>query len=155
MVVPAPRVRGIVRDRQGRWLIVRPVGVTWWGLPGGKVERCEPPSRACVRELHEELGLRFSRCWHRATVWDAAGKSTVFFDMGAHSTGEIARDIRLQQSEVTAWQWATPEQALSLMSDHGRRVMVAIADAPTEPAYVELPPSWTASALAAPLEEAG
>lgn len=155
MTMPAPRVRGIVRDRRGRWLLIRPIGVTWWGLPGGKVKRYEPPSRACVRELQEELGVSFPRCWHRATVWDATGKMTVYFDLGAHSARYIAQKIRLQYSEVTAWRWAAPEEALPLMNEHVRTIMLAIADAPAAVPYIELPPSCTTSALATTLGVAG
>ncbi|WP_433219784.1 NUDIX hydrolase [Dactylosporangium sp. CS-047395] len=50
-------VAAVVRDSQGRWLLVRKRGTTVFMQPGGKLERGETPADALVRELAEELGL--------------------------------------------------------------------------------------------------
>jgi 8-oxo-dGTP pyrophosphatase MutT (NUDIX family) len=54
-----PRVRGVgvfVRH-QDRVLLVRSTYQSWWGLPGGRVDRREEPRAAAARELREEAGL--------------------------------------------------------------------------------------------------
>ncbi len=47
----------IIRDPDGRVLIVNPVYKQGWDLPGGMVEANEPPEDAARRELREELGI--------------------------------------------------------------------------------------------------
>jgi ADP-ribose pyrophosphatase YjhB (NUDIX family) len=47
----------LIRDVQGRILLVKPVYKGGWSLPGGVVEADESPKLACIREIREELGL--------------------------------------------------------------------------------------------------
>ncbi len=54
-----PHVRGVgVFVRCGeRVLVVRSTYQSWWGLPGGRVDRGEAPRAAAARELREETAL--------------------------------------------------------------------------------------------------
>ncbi|WP_306204483.1 NUDIX hydrolase [Actinoplanes sp. RD1] len=53
-------VAAVIRDPQGRWLLVRKRGTTAFMQPGGKLEAGEAPAEALVRELEEELDLGVS-----------------------------------------------------------------------------------------------
>src|ERR1700759_5383523 len=44
-------------ERDGKILLARHSYVSGWLLPGGGVERGEPPELAIMRELKEEIGL--------------------------------------------------------------------------------------------------
>ncbi|ONI91013.1 hypothetical protein ALI144C_01985 [Actinosynnema sp. ALI-1.44] len=107
--------RGLITDPSGRWLIVRPIGRRHWQLPGGRIEHGESPSTACRRELHEELGVDLEPGPLRAVTWRPARRRSArfgfIFDMGQHE--ELS--IRLQATELTAWRWAAPEDALPLL----------------------------------------
>ncbi|MCO6005756.1 NUDIX hydrolase [Actinoallomurus purpureus] len=47
----------VIRDRQGRVLVVHPVYKDGWEIPGGMLEAEESPLDACAREIKEELGI--------------------------------------------------------------------------------------------------
>ncbi|MEV8516851.1 NUDIX domain-containing protein [Dactylosporangium sp. NPDC051484] len=51
-------VAAVIRDTEGRWLLVRKRGTSVFMQPGGKLEPGETAAGALVRELAEELGLR-------------------------------------------------------------------------------------------------
>lgn len=48
----------LIRDAQGRVLVVEPTYKDRWEVPGGSVEADESPRAACRREIEEELGLQ-------------------------------------------------------------------------------------------------
>jgi 8-oxo-dGTP pyrophosphatase MutT (NUDIX family) len=53
-------VSAVLTDVDRRVLLVRQRYSPGWHLPGGGVERGEPPADAIVRELEEEVGLQSS-----------------------------------------------------------------------------------------------
>jgi 8-oxo-dGTP pyrophosphatase MutT (NUDIX family) len=53
-------VSAILTGADGRALLVRQRYSPGWHFPGGGVERGEPPAKAILRELEEEVGLQSS-----------------------------------------------------------------------------------------------
>ena len=53
-------VNAIVPDERGHILLVRQRYTPGWHMPGGGVDRGEPPAKAIIRELEEEVGLQSS-----------------------------------------------------------------------------------------------
>lgn len=47
----------VMRDADGRILVVRKRGTSRFMLPGGKIEPGESPDGCAIREAHEELGV--------------------------------------------------------------------------------------------------
>lgn len=47
----------VIRDDEGRILLVRKRGTSRFMLPGGKIEAGESPAECAIREAHEELGV--------------------------------------------------------------------------------------------------
>jgi ADP-ribose pyrophosphatase YjhB (NUDIX family) len=53
-----PGATALIRDRDGRPLLVRRTDSGLWGLPGGFIELGENAAAAAIRETEEETGLR-------------------------------------------------------------------------------------------------
>ncbi|WP_323746013.1 NUDIX hydrolase [Catenulispora pinisilvae] len=106
--LPSKRVAAgaLLRDGQGRILMVEPIYKPTLEIPGGVVEADEPPLDACVREVWEELGLDLAVGrllvvdWKpRHGVW---GEIILFvFDGGVLTDDQIA-GIKLQPDELRA-----------------------------------------------------
>jgi 8-oxo-dGTP pyrophosphatase MutT (NUDIX family) len=50
-------VKCLLTERDRVLLVRHTYGERWWDMPGGHIERGEPPAATAQRELHEELGL--------------------------------------------------------------------------------------------------
>jgi 8-oxo-dGTP diphosphatase len=97
---------GLIRDDDGRVLVVKPNYRDHWTLPGGVCEFGEAPHAACAREVEEEIGLRLPVGRMLAVDWqlpqDIYGRHArpaVFFvfDCGVlHSLS----GVRLQEEEL-------------------------------------------------------
>jgi 8-oxo-dGTP diphosphatase len=56
-----PCVGGVIKDEQGRLLLIKrghEPGAGLWSLPGGRIEPGETDAEALVREMIEETGLQ-------------------------------------------------------------------------------------------------
>lgn len=107
----------LVRDEQGRILLVDPQYKPDWDMPGGMAEANEPPLDALRRELTEELGLDIPAsdmallCLDWVSPHGPWDDSLMFiFDAGTLTAEQIAR-LRLADSELAAYEFCTPEQA--------------------------------------------
>lgn len=66
-------VNAMVFDQRGHVLLVRHSYNPGWRLPGGGVDRGEPPKLAVMRELAEEVGLSGGACEFHGLYVRSAG----------------------------------------------------------------------------------
>ncbi|MGW0701049.1 NUDIX domain-containing protein [Streptomyces sp. NPDC002867] len=107
-------------DDEDRVLLVDPTYKPGWEFPGGVVERGEPPARAGMREVAEELGLELADVPRLLVVdWEAPraprfGGLRLLFDGGRLPDGD-ARRIRLPGPELRDWRFVGEQEAAHLL----------------------------------------
>lgn len=107
-------------DEHDRVLLVDPTYKPGWEFPGGVVESGEPPARAGMREVAEELGLELSDVPRLLVVdWERAqppgyGGLRLLFDGGRLPTAEAER-LLLPGEELRGWRFVTEEEAADML----------------------------------------
>ncbi|MFD8011837.1 NUDIX domain-containing protein [Streptomyces sp. NPDC059762] len=107
-------------DEQDRFLLVDPTYKPGWEFPGGVVESGEPPARAGMREVAEEIGLELDAVPRLLLVdWERPqppgfGGLRLLFDGGRLAARDTAR-LRLPGAELRAWRFVTEEEAADLL----------------------------------------
>ncbi len=91
----------IIRDAEGRVLFVRQSYRRdgRWGLPGGFCAHNERPSRAVVREVREELGLRVTGVRLLAEGAGEFGEAAFVF------AAEVSGEPSIATAELLAWRY--------------------------------------------------
>ncbi|PJE99758.1 ATP/GTP-binding protein [Streptomyces carminius] len=122
---PAPTAQTVAAgvllfDERDRVLLVDPTYKPGWEFPGGVVEPGEPPARAGMREVAEELGLRLDTEPRLLVVdWEPPvppghGGLRLLFDGGV-LTGSAARGMLLPGAELRGWRFVTEREAAGLL----------------------------------------
>ncbi|WP_258053197.1 NUDIX hydrolase [Streptomyces sp. Ru73] len=107
-------------DEADRVLLVDPTYKPGWEFPGGVVEPGEPPARAGVREVAEELGIQLPALPRLLVLdWEAPvppgfGGLRMLFD-GGRLPEEQIRDLLLPGSELRDWRFVTEDEAESML----------------------------------------
>lgn len=138
---PAKRMGAgaLMRDAQGRVLVVEPTYKSTWDVPGGCVEADESPRSACRRELAEELGLivRIGRLL--VMEWQGPEtertESLMFIYDGGICTPE---SIRLAADELASYAFVEPESLDRYLVPRLARRMQAALMAAAEGRLVEM-----------------
>lgn len=128
---PAAAADALIRDGQGRILLVDPVYKDGWDLPGGMAEDEEPAS-ALVRELAEELGLTVEV--GRLLAVDSVpatvyGRTVLAFVYAGHLPGDHTPSALVpQDGEIRGARFLPEREALELLPPLlRRRVAAALA----------------------------
>ncbi|MEU6960367.1 NUDIX hydrolase [Streptomyces chrestomyceticus] len=107
-------------DDADRVLLVDPTYKPGWEFPGGVVEPGEPPARAGLREVTEELGIRLHSAPRLLVLdWEPPkppgfGGLRMLFD-GGRLAGEQIRDLLLPGPELRDWRFATEAEAADML----------------------------------------
>ncbi|MEU2117695.1 NUDIX domain-containing protein [Streptomyces sp. NPDC016459] len=107
-------------DDQDRFLLVDPTYKPGWEFPGGVVEPGEPPARAGMREVAEEIGLELDAVPRLLLVdWERPkppgyGGLRLLFDGGRLGPEDTAR-LRLPGAELRDWRFVTEDEAAELL----------------------------------------
>ena len=107
----------IIRDEEGRLLLVRKRGTQAFMQAGGKIEAGEAPVAALVRELKEELGLAITPEDVRYIgMRDAVAANEPGYRVEAELFDLVLRDSRPIEpaGEIDAVRWVHPAEASCL-----------------------------------------
>lgn len=123
----------LIRDREGRFLLVDPQYKPDWDMPGGMAEANEPPDEAVRRELREELGLNVRVAGLLVVDWVSPHGPwddllAFIFDGGELSDEQIAM-IKILDGELSAFEFCTPGQARQRLRPYVWRRVAAALDA--------------------------
>jgi 8-oxo-dGTP pyrophosphatase MutT (NUDIX family) len=100
----------ILRDEDGRVLLVQPTYKDHWDIPGGYVQPGESPRAACIREVQEELGLSIDVGPLLVVDWapvDNEGDKILFVFDGGIPTDQVCDSIVLAADELAAWRFVS------------------------------------------------
>jgi len=119
----------LVRDADGRVLLVEPTYKQTWEIPGGAVEADESPRSACVREVEEELGLRREVGRLLCLEWQGSEPDRTESLMLVYDGGVILDPtaIRLPNDELASFRFVAVDELAGLLEERVvRRVRAAL-----------------------------
>ncbi|OKJ31451.1 NUDIX domain-containing protein [Streptomyces sp. CB01580] len=132
MAHPRMAAGALFFDDAGRVLLVEPSYKDYRDIPGGYVERGESPLQACVREVHEELGIKPTIGRLLVVDWapnpGEGDKVLYLFDGGQLSTDEC-QHIALQADELRGYAFHSLDELSELTIPRLVRRITAGAEA--------------------------
>ena len=129
----------LIRDGDGRVLLVEPTYKSTWELPGGAVEADESPRGACRREVLEELGCDVPIGRLLCMEWQGPEPDRTESLMFVYDGGELgAQQIRLPADELSAYAFVSDHELDMFMVERLARRTRAALRALDEGRLVEL-----------------
>ncbi|MFK3981739.1 NUDIX domain-containing protein [Micromonospora sp. NPDC050397] len=121
----------LLRDADGRILLVEPTYKDYWEIPGGVVEADESPYQAAMREVAEELGLSVTPGRLLVVDWVPPQMGRTEGVMFVYDGGQLdparTSQITLPADELRSWAWCTPDEAEARLSPVlARRALAAL-----------------------------
>jgi ADP-ribose pyrophosphatase YjhB (NUDIX family) len=111
-------VGALIRDQQGKILIVKPGYKEGWLFVGGMVEDLETPTEALQREIKEEVGLDLEIGRLLCVDFGPKEKGSIIliFDCGTVKSDE---KISYTDNEIINHKFVTQEKAMKLLRPKG------------------------------------
>ncbi len=107
-------------NTKGELLIVKPDYRDGWLVPGGATDDNESPLHCAIREVKEEIGLDIPELQLVGVYYSPKKRfhtdSLKFVFYGGELTENQISQIKLQADELEEWAFASPENALPLLS---------------------------------------
>lgn len=123
----------LIRDDQGRVLLVDPRYKPDWDLPGGMSEANEPPAQTVRRELKEELGLDLHPgvllCVDWVSPHEPWDDSLMFIFDGGTLTGDQIGSLTLLDGELAAYEFCEESHLAARLRPYVWRRLTAAIDA--------------------------
>ncbi|MFJ1581742.1 NUDIX domain-containing protein [Streptomyces sp. NPDC088197] len=115
----------LLRDEQGRVLLVKPTYKPGWDLPGGMAEANESPDDAARRELKEELGLDVTLRGLLVIDWVPPhgpwDDQLAFIFNGGLLSREKVSSLQPRDQELSEVTFLSPDLAAQALRDRLRR----------------------------------
>ncbi|MEU3735962.1 NUDIX hydrolase [Streptomyces sp. NPDC032198] len=128
-------------DAQGRVMLLEPTYKDYRDIPGGYIDAGESPRQACVREVQEELGIAPEIGRLLVVDWapsPSEGDKVLYLFDGGTLSDEVEAQIRLQASEIKAYEFHPVAAVASLTIPRLARRIRAAAVARDEGAVAYL-----------------
>jgi ADP-ribose pyrophosphatase YjhB (NUDIX family) len=131
MAHPRVAAGALFFDDQDRIMLVQPAYKDMWEIPGGYVEPSESPLAACIREVHEELGIKPPIGQLLVVDWapnQGEGDKMLFVFDGGRLSAEDQAQIRLESSELRSYAFYDAEDLVDMLIPRlARRLILAVS----------------------------
>lgn len=126
-------VRTLLRNNEGKYLLVQHHKSDTWTTPGGHIEEWEPIHKALKREIKEEFNIKVRFLWEKDNFWLEHIKefpspiasyrihyhSVKFWKVKKweyifHCEVKDAESFKIQEDEIKEYKWFTPEEIFKL-----------------------------------------
>lgn len=93
--------------REDKVLLVKNIGLDYWSLPGGGLEKNEDPEVCLIREVEEELKIKIDKTEYKLGEYcaKAEGKrDTVYIFVANSPTFEFKKQWEIDDAEWFTWE---------------------------------------------------